>query len=280
MLYRSDIKVGRHILFSWLVRHLELNPCSFNLWDFNTGPVCYRVLSLSTAPSCTPCSLHWTPQLLTLLWHWRHWWPSHPWSVGLLWTTAPPWGWRVPGRWSRHNSWVPSACAPPRSRRTQPSPSGTGSSRIPTSSSGCRDTNRKRSAGFQPGGDACFCFGGVTDFQPMKRNCSQNQARTSISTMVGKANTNHEAKLITSPFSGKSLQRTHTEISQSAAGMMGTPQCRHNCGARSLKRRCQDFHRNLLIQQVLFELISVTDWYLTSSYWCNWSIEQQHLSLC
>lgn len=44
--------------------------------------------------------------------------------------------------------------------------------------------------------------------EPMYRNCSQNQARVNVSTIIGNANANHDAKFITSPFCGKSLQRT------------------------------------------------------------------------
>lgn len=51
-----------------------------------------------------------------------------------------------------------------------------------------------------------------THLQPMKTNCSQNQASVSISTMTGKANANQDAKLITSPFWGKSLQEREEEI--------------------------------------------------------------------
>lgn len=43
---------------------------------------------------------------------------------------------------------------------------------------------------------------------PMKTNCSQSQASVSMRIMLGKAKPNHEAKLITSPFSGKSLETT------------------------------------------------------------------------
>lgn len=39
-----------------------------------------------------------------------------------------------------------------------------------------------------------------THLEPTYRICSQNQARVNVSTMVGKANANHDAKLITSPF--------------------------------------------------------------------------------
>lgn len=48
--------------------------------------------------------------------------------------------------------------------------------------------------------------GCTTHLNPMKTNCSQSQASVSMRIMFGKAKPNQEAKLITSPFSGKSLQ--------------------------------------------------------------------------
>lgn len=105
---------------------------------------CQRSPDCSLKDHSVQWDRHWTTVqtvsmflVLTLPWRWRCGWPSRPWSAGLVWTTAPPWGWRVPGRWPLHNSLVPNADARPGSLCTPLAPSPSGPPRNPTSSAGC-----------------------------------------------------------------------------------------------------------------------------------------------
>lgn len=81
--------------------------------------------------------------VLTQLWSWTCASPSRPWSAGLVWTTAPPWGWKVPERWTLRSSWVPDGNARPWWPGMLPALSATWPHRNPTSSSGCGAQKQK-----------------------------------------------------------------------------------------------------------------------------------------